>query len=48
MTLSLINLDPIDANGGRENGDSDADVESKIQEDDDQIRNLHGDGSDEN
>lgn len=54
MTLSLINLDPVDPNGDGENGhtaDSDADAEgsseSENEDDDERIRNLHGDGIDE-
>lgn len=54
MTLSLINLDPVDSHGDGENGhtsDSDADEEgsseSENEDDDDRIRNLHGDGIDE-
>lgn len=51
MTLSLINLDPVDSNGDA--GDSDAerseesDVEDEDEEEDDRIQNLHGDGIDE-
>lgn len=56
MTLSLINLDPVDSNGDAGNGhtsDSDADAdgsaESDVENDDEDhlIRNLHGDGINE-
>lgn len=53
MTLSLINMDPVDSNGDGGNGhsgDSDADAEGSSEsehEEDDRIRNLHGDGIDE-
>lgn len=59
MTLSLINLDPVDSNGDA--GDSDAERsegseveyedegedEEEEEEEDDRIQNIHGDGIDE-
>lgn len=53
MTLSLINLDPIESNGHGDDSDAEvegsaeSDIEEEEDDDDEHIRNLHGDGIDE-
>lgn len=50
MTLSLINLDPVNSNGNA-GSDNDEDIDEavedddeELEQDDDEIQDLHGDG----